>query len=85
MEDQPPRKSRNSPLFWGLFIYTGCMILFPPSKSGIDLIRIPSFTLLLLILMQVIFPQFRYSKTANLIATIVIIGVPLIQTLTRSL
>ncbi len=74
MAEQNHPQFKNKSLYRGLLVYVICVIAFPPAKSGIDLIRIPSFTLLLLILIQVIFPQFRFSKTANLIAVIVIIA-----------
>lgn len=81
MEDPNRAKFKNNFLYWGLFVYAICILAFSPAKSGIDLIRIPSFTLLLLVMIQVVFPQFRFSKTANIIAIFIIVSfgfVPLI-------
>jgi len=75
MEDPNRTKFKNNFLYWGLFVYTVCLLFFSPANGGLDTIRIPSFSLLLLALIQIIFPQFRFSKTANIIAVILIIGI----------
>ncbi len=78
MADSNRTKFKNNFLYWGLFVYAICLLFFSPATGGIDSIRIPSFALLLLALIQIIFPRFRFSKTANLIAVILIIGIAIL-------
>lgn len=68
------QRSRDLFLSWSLLVYTLFLLAFQPSSGGLDAIRIPSFTLLLLFLLQVIFPRFRFSRGANLLAVLVIVG-----------
>ncbi|MFT6180480.1 MAG: hypothetical protein ACI9NQ_002112 [Paracoccaceae bacterium] len=81
MEDRNRSKFKNNFLYWALFVYAICVLAIP-NGGGLNVIRIPSFSLLLLILAQVIFPQFRFSQTANIVAVIVIIGLGFASTLT---
>ena len=74
------RTQSNDTLLYGLlFLYGLCFLAFGSSKGGIDAVRLPSFALLLLILVQVIFPRFRFSKMANALAVLVIVGLGIIQ------
>lgn len=75
MDDPIPLRSKDSFVYWTLLFYA---ILFSAISFGeVDFIRIPTFALLLLVLTQVIFPQFRCTKRANLFAVIVIVFIPL--------
>lgn len=78
MEDSNRRKFKDNFLYWGLFVYVICLLCFSPASGGVDSIRIPSFTILLLVLIQIIFPRFKFSKIANLVAVLIIIGFGLI-------
>lgn len=71
---------RNNFLYWGLIVYFFCVFAFPTPKSGLAAVQVPSFALLLLLLVQVIFPQFRFSRRANLIAVIVILTLAILST-----
>jgi len=73
--------TRSRLLAISLIIYSLCFFLIDPRKGDLDLIRIPAFSLLLLVLIQVIFPQFKLSTTANLIAILIILGFPLFNTI----
>lgn len=81
MSNTPPTRTRNRLLIIALVIYALGFIAIAPEKGDLDFIRIPAFSLLLLVLIQVIFPQFRFSKSANLIAIVLILGFPVAKTL----
>jgi len=66
-------------LYWGLSIYVICLFAISPKSGNPDQIRIPGFTLLLLFLIQVIFPNFRFSKLSNLIAIFIILGAAILS------
>lgn len=74
MSDGAKTIFRNNFLYWGLMVYALCVFAFPTPRGGIAAFQVPSFALLLLILIQVIFPQFRFSKRANFIAVALIVG-----------
>jgi len=76
MTDTPPAPSKDRFLYGSLFIYLICVVVISPTTSDLDFIRMPGFSLLLLVLLQVIFPQFRFSKTANFIAVPFILALP---------
>lgn len=63
--------SKDTLLYGFLFLY-GIIIL--TTQDRINQIRIPAFSLLVLVLIQIIYPQFRFSKKANLIATLIILA-----------
>ena len=77
-----PSRSKDRFLYGALIVYLICFIAISPGKADLDLIRMPGFSILLLILIQVIFPQFRFSKTANLIAALSIPALPVFFALT---
>lgn len=79
MNEPARNRSKDKVLYWCLLVYGICALAFPSGTGGIDSIRIPSFTLLLLVLVQVIFPRFRFSKSANLIAVLVIVGLGILS------
>jgi len=84
MTDTPPAPSKDRFLYGSLFIYLICVVLISPARSDIDFIRMPGFCLLLLVLLQVIFPQFRFSKTANFIAVPFILALPFLNSIITS-
>jgi hypothetical protein len=69
---------KNKLLSWGLFIYLVSFIAISPKSGNPDQIRIPGFALLLLILVQVIFPNFRFSKLSNFLAIFIILATAII-------
>lgn len=69
---------RDTLLYGFLFLYG---IITLTTQDSINQIRIPAFSLLLLVLIQVIYPQFRFSKKANLIATLSILALASINRL----
>ncbi len=81
MEDPNRSRFKNNFLYWGLFIYTLSFLVISPGSGNPDQIRIPGFTLLLLILVQVIFPNFRFSKLSNFIAISIIILVAIFDSI----
>jgi len=64
---------KNNFLYLGLFFYCISLLAIDPGSGKLDRIRIPSFALLLLFLVQVIFPNFRFSKLSNFRAIFIII------------
>jgi hypothetical protein len=79
MQDHFRNQSNDTVLYGLLFLYSLCFLALGSSKGGIDAIRLPSFALLLLVLVQVLFPRFRFSKTANALAVLVIVGLGIIE------
>ncbi len=73
MTDPERHKFKNNFLSWALFFYLIALLSIQPGVGDPDRIRIPAFTLLLLILVQIIFPNFRLSKLSNFIAISMII------------
>ena len=66
---------KKNTLAFALFIYLLAILSLDLSSARINLIRIPGFAIILLILVQVIFPSSRFSKLSNLIAfSIIIMG-----------
>lgn len=84
MTQHPPTRSHDRLLYGSLLIYLVCVVLISPKTSDLDFIRMPGFCLLLLILLQVIFPQFRFSRTANLIAVPFILALPFLNSIITS-
>ncbi|YCM44438.1 hypothetical protein V2O64_00200 [Verrucomicrobiaceae bacterium 227] len=80
----PSAPSHDRFLYGALAIYLICVVIISPTRSDVDFIRIPGFTLLLLVLLQVIFPQFRFSKSANLIAVPFILALPFLNSIITS-
>jgi len=78
MDDPNRTKFKNNFLYWGLFLYFIFFLWVSPHGANPDVIRIPAFALLLLVLVQVIFPNFRLSKVSNAIAISLIILLALI-------
>ncbi len=78
MADSHSTQFKNNFLYWGLFIYLICFIAISPGPGNPDQFRIPGFALLLLILVQVIFPTFRFSKLSNFSAIFIILATALI-------
>ena len=81
MTDSPAPKSHDRFLYGSLLIYLICVILISPARTDLDFIRMPGFCLLLLVLLQVIFPQFKFSKTANFIAVPFILALPFLNSI----
>lgn len=71
-------KFKHNFLYWGLFIYSISILAIAPESGNVDRIRIPGFALLLLLLIQVIFPNFRFSKLSNYLAIFIILAVAII-------
>jgi len=65
-------------IFLALYVFSFSILNL--SAHGGHLIRLPSFTLLVLLLTQVLFPQFKISKPANLVAVVLILGYPFVHT-----
>ena len=72
--EYPNSKDTN---LYGILLLDGVVIL--TTQDPINQIRIPAFGLLLFFLIQVIYPQFRFSKKANLIASLTILALALLN------
>ena len=81
MTETPAPGSKDRFLYYSLLIYLICVVLISPARTDIDFIRMPGFCVLLLLLLQVIFPQFRFSKTANFIAVPFILALPFLNSI----
>lgn len=60
--------------YFGLLVYLTSQFLFTIWDPLHRIFRLPGFAIILLVLVQVLFPRFRASGLANMIAIFIILG-----------
>ncbi|MDB4652981.1 hypothetical protein OAE39_01765 [Akkermansiaceae bacterium] len=74
MSDSRTYRPMDRMFYLGLLVYLAAQFLTPVWDPVHQLFRLPGLAILILVLIQVLFPKFRASGLANMIAFFVILG-----------